>query len=78
LRELVDRLADEAQLTAREADVVFETLRGRGIKEVAFAMGCSEASIYTYWSRILLKAKQPSRERFLAHAVAVALSMRLR
>lgn len=75
LRALVDVVAAQEHLTRREAAVVFETLRGLGTKEVAFSIGCSEASVYTYWSRILAKAKLPTRDRFLAHVVAVALTL---
>jgi DNA-binding CsgD family transcriptional regulator len=74
LRSLVEELSANDGLTAREADVVLEALRGRAPKEVAHALGCTESTVYKHWTRILAKTGLPNRECYLAHAITIALT----
>ena len=62
----VELLAARAGLSARQIELLQQTLAGRDTREIAAAFGCREGSIRTHWNRIFKKTGCHSRFEVMA------------
>lgn len=63
----LEAAAEAWQLTARQREVLAPVVEGASNKEIAVMLDCAENTVELHITRILGKAKVPSRARLIAH-----------